>query len=93
MALAGAHRLFGEGAHSVEDLRLHEALQLDFHTPNSIQVIFQTKDAQSAAFEMFSAPGDEQDADALWTRNALGRVAKATNPRLRDKSADLQDRP
>ena len=77
MASAGAHHLFGEGAHSVENLLLQEALQLDFRTPTSVQVVFQAKNEGSAAFEMFSAPGDGQDADAVWTRNVRGRVTKA----------------
>ena len=77
MALAGAHHLFGEGAHSVENLWLQEALQLDFGTQTSLQVVFQATDEGSAAFEIFSAPGDGQDADAVWTRHVLGRVAKA----------------
>ena len=91
MALAGAHRLFGEGAHSVENLLLHEALQLDFRTQTSIQVIFQAKDEGSAAFEIFGAPGDEQDAGAVWTRHVRGRVAKAAKPEAAGKErADLQ---
>jgi len=77
MALAGANRLFGEGAHSVENLCLQEALQLDFDKSTSLQVVFQAKNPESADFEMFSAPGDGQDADALWTRNVVGTVAKA----------------
>jgi acyl transferase domain-containing protein/NAD(P)-dependent dehydrogenase (short-subunit alcohol dehydrogenase family) len=91
MALAGAHRLFGEGAHSAESLLLHEALQLDFRTQTSIQVIFQVKDQGSTAFEIFSAPGDRQDADAVWTRHVRGRVTKAAKPEAAGKkSADLQ---
>jgi acyl transferase domain-containing protein/NADPH:quinone reductase-like Zn-dependent oxidoreductase/NADP-dependent 3-hydroxy acid dehydrogenase YdfG len=77
MALAGAHHLFGEGMHSVESLSLREALQLDSGTPTSIQVVFQSKDEGSAAFEIFSALGDGQDADAVWTRHVLGRVVNA----------------
>jgi acyl transferase domain-containing protein/NADPH:quinone reductase-like Zn-dependent oxidoreductase/NADP-dependent 3-hydroxy acid dehydrogenase YdfG len=77
MALAGVNRLFGEGAHSVENLCLQEALELDSDKSTSLQVVFQAKNAESVAFEIFSAPGDGQDADALWTRNVVGTVAKA----------------
>jgi acyl transferase domain-containing protein/NADPH:quinone reductase-like Zn-dependent oxidoreductase/acyl carrier protein/NADP-dependent 3-hydroxy acid dehydrogenase YdfG len=91
MALAGAHHLFGEGPHSVESLLLQEALQLDFSTPTSVQVIFHSKDGGSVAFEIFSAPGDDQDADAVWTRHVVGRVAKGAKLETAElETLDLQ---
>jgi acyl transferase domain-containing protein/NADPH:quinone reductase-like Zn-dependent oxidoreductase/NADP-dependent 3-hydroxy acid dehydrogenase YdfG len=91
MALAGATHLFGEGSHSVENLLLHEALQLDLRALTSIQLIFQTKDEASATFEIFSAPGDEKDAGAVWTRHVRGRAAKAAPlETTRNRIADLQ---
>jgi acyl transferase domain-containing protein len=76
MGLAGAHQLFGEGSHSVESLSLQEILQLDHETPTSIQVVFGAMAEGSVPFEVFSAPGDGQAADAVWTRNAIGSVAR-----------------
>ena len=91
MALAGAHHLFGEGAHSVESLLLHNALQLEFPTQTPIQVIFQAKDEGSAAFEIFSAQSDEQYADVAWISHVRGRVRKAAQfETTGNKSADLQ---
>ncbi len=91
MALAGAHHLFGDGPHSVKNLRMQEALRLDLDTPTSVQMVFEAKDEGSAAFEMYSAPGDGQDADALWTRHVIGLVAKAAEFETdENKTADLQ---
>ena len=91
MALECARRLFGGGVYCVENLSLEEALHLDFDTPTCMQVVFQAKNEESAAFEMFSAPGDGQDADAVWTRNVRGRLTKASKlETVGDKTAALQ---
>jgi acyl transferase domain-containing protein/NADPH:quinone reductase-like Zn-dependent oxidoreductase/NAD(P)-dependent dehydrogenase (short-subunit alcohol dehydrogenase family)/acyl carrier protein len=91
MALEGAHHLYGGGMNRVENLFLQDALRLDFTVQTSIQTIFQTKDRDSAAFEIFSAPGDGQEADAVWNRHAIGRVVRVAEPEATDdKAADLQ---
>ena len=85
MALAGAHHLFGDGPHGVENLWMQEALRLDLDAQTSMQVVFQPKDEGSAAFEMFSAPGDGQKAHAVWTRHVIGLVTKATKLEMDDE--------
>jgi acyl transferase domain-containing protein/NADPH:quinone reductase-like Zn-dependent oxidoreductase/NADP-dependent 3-hydroxy acid dehydrogenase YdfG len=91
MALAGAHHLFGEGEHCVENLCLQEALQLGFGAPTTVQMVFQAKNEGLAAFELFSAPGDGEDGEAAWTRNVVGRVEKAEElEAAEDKTADLR---
>jgi NADPH:quinone reductase-like Zn-dependent oxidoreductase len=91
MALAGAHHLFGEGAHSVQNLSLQEALRLDFSTQTSLQVVLRPGDEGSAEFEIFSADSDGQDADTAWIRHALGLVSKAAGRETAgDKTVDLQ---
>ena len=61
---------------------------MDFRTQTSVQAIFQIKDEGSAAFEIFSAPGDQQDANVVWTRHVRGQVMKAAKHER--KSAGLQ---
>ena len=91
MALAGAHHLFGNGPHRIESLCLQEALRLDLNAQTSIQVVFQAKDKVSAAFEIYSATGDGQDADAGWTRHVIGRVTSVAEFHIeKDETVDLK---
>jgi acyl transferase domain-containing protein/acyl carrier protein len=92
MALSGANQLFGEGAHRVDNLGLHEALRLDFNTRTSVQTVFQTQEEGLATFEIFSTSVEEQGVEGVWTRHVLGRVVEG--PEIKnlgeDEPVDLQ---
>ena len=79
IAIAGAHQVFGEGMHCVEDLSLDQALQLDVARQTTVQMILQSPEEGSAAFEVFSAPDQGQAPDTVWTQHVKGRVARVTD--------------
>jgi acyl transferase domain-containing protein/acyl carrier protein len=78
IALAGALHLFGKGTHLVENLKLQDALQLDAGRPTTTQMVIRPEDEHSAAFEIFSAPGDGPEVAVVWTRHVVGRVSKTS---------------
>ncbi len=86
MALAAAQKIFGAGAHAIEQLNIHEALLLPETETRSMQLIFTPEGEHAGAFEIFSARVEAEREP--WTLHASGTLR--AHAAIQVAPADLQ---
>ncbi len=73
MLLAAAHEIFGAGAHAVQNMTIHETLVLPEAEGVNVQVIFTAREADSYAFQIFSAANGHEEM-LRWNLQASGVI-------------------
>jgi len=71
MALTAAREAFGDGAYSVENFAIYEALILPEEGTRTAQIIFAPPEGDRAGFQVVSRGKDEDD----WKLHVTGRIA------------------
>jgi acyl transferase domain-containing protein len=75
MALGAAREAYGDGAHSVDDLVIQEAMVLPEEGARIVQLMLTPEGKEKAAFQLFSTDTDGEAAKATWRLHAVGRVS------------------
>ncbi len=79
MLLAASKEVFGEGAHAVQEMTIHETLALPEAAEATLQVILTARDADSYAFQIFSAAREHEE-KLQWRLQASGVIANEKSP-------------